>query len=122
MIQNDCQNFRFGCFFELPIGFLVLLKLDPNSQVPNWPKYTTDDGLPADYINTLRIDPNNNYIWVATSEGLGKFDIEAGSCIAYTETSGEKITHLELNSRGEVWFSTDQGIQMRDEPNLAPRI
>ncbi len=93
-----------------------LLKLDPSSQDPNWPKYTIDDGLPGDSINALSIDPNNNLIWVGTSDGLGKFDIATESGIAYTDqTSGKAINHLVLNSRGEVWFNTNQGIQMLDK-------
>ena len=97
-----------------------LLKLDPSGQSPVCSEYGIADGLPGDFIHALSIDPDNALIWVGTSDGLGKFDIAAESGVHYTgdmasEISDEAINTLVINSRGEVWFGTDFGVQMRDE-------
>ncbi|UCE75298.1 MAG: Ig-like domain-containing protein [Methanomassiliicoccales archaeon] len=98
-----------------------LLKLDPSGGAPGvWSQYTIIHGLPGNSITSLAIDSEDEYIWVGTTSGLGRCNMTNGSCIAYTGDDGsdlseEAINALSINSRGEAWFGTDEGVQMRDD-------
>lgn len=50
--------------------------------------YTTDDGLPGNYIASIRFDSSNNNIWISTFHGLSMLDLKQGSFTNYYASHG----------------------------------
>lgn len=98
-----------------------LLGLDPNTSL--WIKMTTEDDLPSNDIKSLAYQAEQKILWIGTSYGLAKYPGSSGEDVIISFTgdlangvSNEAITALALNSRGEVWFGTNDGkVQLRDE-------
>jgi signal transduction histidine kinase/ligand-binding sensor domain-containing protein/DNA-binding response OmpR family regulator len=49
--------------------------------------YTTEDGLPSDYI-VSSVEDNNGYLWLASENGLSKFDPKNGTFRNYDSYDG----------------------------------
>jgi ligand-binding sensor domain-containing protein len=93
--------------------------------------FTTKDGLPGDWVNTLRLDSKGR-MWVASRGGLsffkqraeGEWNLEK----VYTNKSGlagNEATALAESSNGILWVGTDWGITrltLADEPKLLKDI
>ncbi len=67
--------------------------------------YTTDNGLPSNYINDVKIDAFGN-VWVATSNGLAKFD--GNSWQAYGVSAGlpsynTNVYGITIDQSGSIW-------------------
>ncbi|RMG23231.1 MAG: hypothetical protein D6732_24950, partial [Methanobacteriota archaeon] len=58
--------------FNAPANFLKynLYAID------NWQKMTTGDGLPGNNVYSLYFDENLNLLWMATSNGVAKYDFQ----------------------------------------------
>lgn len=57
-------------------------------------RYTTNDGLPNNYIYGILAD-NMNRLWMSTNKGLSCFDVQADRFHNYTQEDG--LTHNEFN-------------------------
>ena len=57
-------------------------------------RYTTDDGLPNNYIYGI-LEDNMNRLWVSTNKGLSCFDIQTGKFHNYKQEDG--LSHNEFN-------------------------
>jgi hypothetical protein len=98
-----------------------LLRLNPSDGASGgWAFYTqATSQLPGDLVTSLAVDPNTGDVWIGTTSGLGRFDGN-NTWINYAgendnALSGQSINALALNSRGEAWIGTDEGVVMRDE-------
>lgn len=57
-------------------------------------RYTTDDGLPNNYIYGI-LEDNMNRLWLSTNKGLSCFDIQTGNFHNYKQEDG--LSHNEFN-------------------------
>lgn len=74
-----------------------------------------EDGLSNNRINFIVGD--KSYVWVATNDGLNKIDKKDKSIKIYTEKDGLnefRIKSLLLDSKGNLWIGTPQGINILD--------
>ena len=74
------------------------------SQTPSFYHYTSSQGLPSPSVHDM-IQDRNRYIWLATSNGVSKFDghkfINYGTSDGLTSSN---ITNLIEGSNGEIYF------------------
>ncbi len=104
------------CFACIPAA----LALDPDKSVRQYVHnaWQTDDGLPQNYVQAI-IQTRDGYIWLATQEGLVRFD-----GISFTvfdkrntpELRENNIQALYEDRTGAVWIGTEGGglVRMRD--------
>ena len=81
---------------------------DPDYVVVNW---DVQDGLPSARINDV-IQSRDGYIWLATLNGLARFDGVRFERFYQTETPGlasSMITCLLQDSQGRIWYGTQSG-------------
>jgi len=81
-------------------------------------KYTrVKDNLSSDEILCLYEDTVNNYMWLGTSWGLNRFNIENEEIKAYTTKDGlpnNLIYSILPDKHGNIWISTNKGISKFD--------
>src|SRR5205823_6422211 len=71
--------------------------------------YTTEDGLPNDFIGTIHEDAQGN-LWVGTLGGLSRF--REGRFTTYTTRDGlssDVVISLYEDSAGALWIGTNGG-------------
>ena len=72
--------------------------------------FTLDDGLSQVSCNNLLLD-NSGFIWIATENGLNRFDGKEFKHFKYSESdsltiSGNYINKLILDQSGRIWIGT----------------
>ncbi|MEW5801163.1 MAG: Ig-like domain-containing protein [bacterium] len=106
-----------------------LLKLEPGVGLSGtWTHYAHDDdtapmdpnSIPGNFVTALAVSQDSGIVWTGTTDGLGRFDVEKNTWKNFaaedTNTlSTQRIKAVAINSRGEVWIGTDDGLVMRDE-------
>ncbi|RYD53195.1 MAG: hypothetical protein EOP52_03390 [Sphingobacteriales bacterium] len=115
-----CSNvyFRILCFLSL----FVLWSAGFHARAQQLPvttqRYTTDDGLCDNGVVQL-VSDSNGFIWLATYNGLSRFD--GFSFRNYYQTADPKgglrsnwITDLVVDARGTLWASTEWGLCYHD--------
>jgi signal transduction histidine kinase/ligand-binding sensor domain-containing protein len=88
-----------------------------NPQTGELDKFLNEPGnpksLPGNYVADILIDRMNN-IWIATSNGLSRFNNEQGNFTNWqkdvntNEMSGNALSSLFEDSRGNIWIGTNQ--------------
>jgi tetratricopeptide (TPR) repeat protein len=74
-----------------------------------WIVYGVSDGLPSDDIHALAWD--GNYIWVGTSAGIARFDLETNSFTGDVILKGTDVRTLAADD-SDLWVGTlDSGIK-----------
>lgn len=79
--------------------------------ISSWTTFTTADGLPHNFVNTITEDIDGN-IWVGTSEGLGKYNGATWSIhtnLNGTNTDSDLVISSMKDSNGHVWFGSKPG-------------
>ncbi len=74
--------------------------------------WTTEEGLPSNAILDL-IQDQKGYIWIATHDGLARFDGAKFTSYTVRNTSiirSHAIRSLLSDSKGNVWIGTQRGI------------
>jgi ligand-binding sensor domain-containing protein len=72
-------------------------------------------------VNTLAID--DKFLWIATSEGMKRYDKAAKWTEQYSEENGfpSKYVRTAATGNGEVWVGTNKGLgkynKLSDDPN-----
>lgn len=79
---------------------------------------TVEDGLPNNIVNSI-IQDSVGYIWIATDDGLCRFDgknykIFRHSLENKNSISNNFIQSLFVDSKGDLWIMTDQGLNKFD--------
>lgn len=92
MILEDCHH---DIYMSTDGGGFSKLSFD-NDGKAHFTNYSLEDGLCNNFVYSITEDNIGN-IWVATENGLSKFNTETGGIISYTETSG-----MNLNSFTEA--------------------
>jgi len=103
---------------HIAVFCLALLSIldTARAQVPRL--YTSDEGLPNSQINDIYQD-TRGFIWVATENGLARFDGMAFTTFRYErEKPGVLASNLVLtlleDSAGTCWVGTSRGVQEFD--------
>lgn len=66
-------------------------------------------GVGSDTINALKIDSKNN-LWVASTNGLFRFDLANKIATPVVETRGFNINSLQSDPFGELWIASNNGL------------
>ena len=90
------------------------LALDPRAELQQLNRQTwqTENGLPQNTIHSI-VQSNDGYIWIATDEGLARFD---GSRFVVfdrqntPELKSNDIRDLFSDSHNALWISTSSGL------------
>jgi len=84
----------------------------------NFTSFTTENGLPGDWIGQVLID-RNGYKWFGTSFGLSRFD--GRSFLNFTIDQGlsdNNISSLFEDTRGNIWIGTVSGLNRYDGKSI----
>ena len=81
-----------------------------NASTGETQRFTTDDGLPSNTVTDVLVD-ENGMKWMATSEGVSRFDGETWKSFGKDDFfHGYDINDITVDTRGVTWFSTDIGV------------
>lgn len=109
----DSQNLIVGTLYSSEPGS-GLMSFDGErwSRVPDFPSDQTDarpDLLSYD-INELLFDDNNDVLWVATNNGLGRYDGQSWTSYFVEQGLPDNRTWaLLLDDNGDLWVGTENG-------------
>lgn len=113
------QQLRPFILFLLVTGLAVgagtsLWGLDPGKRIPQFirAQWTLDDGLPNDEIHAI-LQTRDGYLWLATDDGLVRFDGVKFDIFNKTETASipdNRVTCLCETSDGALWAGTRGGL------------
>jgi ligand-binding sensor domain-containing protein len=76
----------------------------------NWTVYTTEDGLPDNFVQAICGDGKGN-VWIGTKGGVSVFN--GSSWVSYTAEDGlisNQILAIAIDHDGAVWIGTEVGI------------
>ncbi|MEO7308547.1 MAG: histidine kinase [Ferruginibacter sp.] len=92
------------------LALILLLPICTRSQNLYSKTYTAKDGLPSSYIlNTY--EDKAGYLWIATSNGLSRFDGKYFTNYGYTEGLPNLITDaMMMDSRNRFWVGSRAGM------------
>lgn len=79
---------------------------------------SVEDGLPNNIVNAI-VQDSVGHIWIATNDGLCRFDGENYKIFRHSienknSISNNFIQSLFVDSKGDLWIMTDQGLNMFD--------
>ena len=88
--------------------------LDPSRNVTQYPldAWGSEQGLPQDTVNAIARTPDG-YLWVATQEGLARFDGVEFTTFGHDKTPAipvDDVNALALAADGTLWIGTDLGL------------
>jgi ligand-binding sensor domain-containing protein len=73
-------------------------------------QWTADDGLPQNSINGI-VQTQDGYLWLATSDGLARFDGERFTIFNKSNSPGivnNRFNSLFRDDRGDLWAGTEE--------------
>jgi len=77
-----------------------------------WRNFTTRDGLPADHVFMLYLDPQQN-LWIGTSRGLARYNRNNGTFSVKTMADGlyaENVFSMSDGQDGDLWIGSFGGV------------
>ncbi len=77
-----------------------------------WRAWTTDDGLPQDFIYDL-VQTGDGYLWIATLNGLARFDgvqMTLFDRAQYPDMGSSRCFTLTAARSGALWIGTEEGV------------
>src|ERR1043166_7909786 len=100
----------------LLIGFVdrQALALDPSRDLSQFNRqvWVTENGLPQNTVHSI-VQTQNGYIWIATEEGLARFDGVRFTVFDKQNTPELKsndIRVLSADRQGALWIGTAEGL------------
>ena len=107
--------------FLLPLAMLAAVQgfaLEPSLRVSQYvhDSFTTNDGLPQDSINDITQTPDG-YLWVATQEGLARFDGVRFTAFDSRNTrtfTSDFVFTLFADRKGTLWAGASDGLMRYD--------
>src|SRR5262245_13474209 len=94
------------------VAFALLLALSPAARAVTFDAYTVEDGLPANTITDI-LQTRDGYLWLATPNGLARFDGVRFTVLDRGSGSGldaNRCVSLVEAPDGTLWVATDVGI------------
>src|SRR5688572_17270406 len=102
----------------------MIYALNPDQEISQYIHnvWQTEHGLPQNHVRAIA-QTRNGYIWIATEEGLARFDGVRFKVFDKQNTEAiqsNSIKALFEDSKGNLWIGTDKGlVRWRDEQFLA---
>src|SRR2546423_13117877 len=100
----------------LLIGFVGRhsLALDPSRDLSQFNRqvWVTENGLPQNTVHSI-VQTQNGYVWIATEEGLGRFDGIRFTVFDKQNTPALKSNDIRVlvpDRRGALWIGTAEGL------------
>jgi len=78
-------------------------------------KFDSDNGLPSNFINCVKIDDYSGGLWVGTMNGVAKLD--GTTWTIYNQSNGlvnNPVYSIAIDQQGNKWFGTYGGISKFD--------
>lgn len=101
---------------HLLIGLIIYILLPVNSNANNFTfaNYSIDQGLSNSSVTSIAQD-KKGYIWIATSDGLNRFDSYQFENFFYKENDpnslcSNSIFTLHIDQSGTLWIATKNGL------------
>ena len=91
---------------------------------PAQSSWSTADGLPASAVNDVLVD-RDGYVWVATFDGLARFDGARFTVFDADATPGlptNRVVSLDQDPRGALWLGLETGALARRDPTSGAAI
>ena len=75
-----------------------------------WTTFTSDDGLPSDYVNTVAVGHDHD-IWVGTNGGVARYDGEHWQRWSVVDGLADNVVRsIAVDHDGIVWIGTERGL------------
>ena len=101
-------------------ALLFFLQLS-HAQMPVHINYTTSNGLLDNFIYDIKLD-NQGFLWIATEEGLQRFDGSKFKTYTYTENLNRAGSCIQFDLKGRVWYQSFDGHFLYLEENKIHRL
>src|SRR5699024_10225720 len=107
---------KFVALVVLILPFVSGKAVPPSVRIPH--HYTSQEGLIFDNVNSITQD-RAGFIWVATEDGLSRFDGKIFHNIKYDVhapqgLAGNYIAQLHTDVQGNLWITSRNGISKYD--------
>lgn len=109
---------KFSKWLKISLSFIFYFNFNPNlySQNNTFPQYnleffTTSNGLPQNSVEAI-LQSQDYYLWLATQEGIAKFDGFQFRIFNKKNTDAIKHNYFSTifeDSQGNIWFGTIGG-------------
>lgn len=100
---------------QVSILSVLLGLVMPALAQPQFDHWTTDHGLPQNSVNAI-IQTHDGYLWMATNNGLARFDGVRFTVFDRGNTPGiasPRLVSLYEDQRGVLWIGADDGVLIR---------
>ncbi|MCO6497802.1 MAG: hypothetical protein J5I50_09090 [Chitinophagaceae bacterium] len=111
LIRNICFLFFF-LWSVIPVG--ISKELVAQQRVPQYYKLSKQQGLSSNLARSV-IQDREGFYWIATADGLNRFDGTSFKIFRYDDNDGTTISHnlcrnvLE-GKDGDIWVGTQKGV------------
>lgn len=117
MVSNEIRAILPLSKYELLIGTVSgLHRIDFSQDQLQLQTFTTDDGLPHDYVASLYRDSLGT-IWLGTLTGLAQFELDSNTITPYqfaAENDAQYIFSI-YEDASHLWLGTDRGLMAREQ-------
>ncbi|SMQ66347.1 diguanylate cyclase (GGDEF) domain-containing protein [Pseudidiomarina planktonica] len=117
MVSNEIRAILPLSKYELLIGTVSgLHRIDFSQDQLQLQTFTTDDGLPHDYVASLYRDSLGT-IWLGTLTGLAQFELKSNTIKPYDFAAGNDAQYIFniYEDASHLWLGTDRGLMARDQ-------
>lgn len=94
--------------FFMPIGVILIFGLNLQAQTPDFTILNTNNGLPSNNVYQVFQD-KTGFIWLATEEGLFRFDGMQYLSYHKTEQSALAGSNIQQDITGRIWYQNFDG-------------
>jgi ligand-binding sensor domain-containing protein len=96
-------------FLSIAIGCLFLFQTELNSQTYSFKNFGAESDIPNGFVYTL-VQADNGFLWVATGNGLSRFDGHNFYSVPYPDSLSSRYTTVSLKDKsGRLWFGCSDG-------------
>ena len=84
---------------------------------------TNENSIVSNYVTCITEDSKKN-LWIGTSNGVSKMNINNGEVTNYTvgdeegNLSHSNVCDIFIDSKDRIWIATVDGVNLYDEENL----
>ncbi len=113
-MRVDVSNFDLSCVFRAGLLLVLFLPLSLYGQY-DFKVWTADDGLPQNIIRGIHQTPDG-YLWIATFDGLARFDGMRFTVFNTGNTPGmtsNRLGKMYGAPNGDLWLNTEDAEVIR---------
>lgn len=102
-----------------------LCTLSPDGKTLNYRKYTSDNGLVNNVVQSIRTDRRGN-LWIGTENGMSRLDVGNGIFETFffaPDFTGNVYSEntAAIDAHGRLYFGTDRGVTVIDPALIADK-